>query len=416
MKQLFTGLWRHADFRRLWAGQTVSLLGSQVTALALPVAAALTLHASALQMGILSAAGSLPVLLFGLVVGVQVDRFRRRPLLIAADLGRAALLGSVPLAALFGWLSIGLLYLVTFLAGTLTLLFNVAHVSLLPSLVQPQELVEGNSKLELSRSGAVIVGPGIAGLLIQIVTAPFAIVVDALSFLGSAAFLARIQTPEPAPAGTPRPASAVSHLLAGLRVLLRHPILRSFIASLAAFNFLSYMLRALYVLYLITILGVPPALLGLIYAVGSVGFPLGALFAGPVRKRLGTGPAIIWGAAVSNAAYLLILLARGPLGYTVPLLIAAQMLVSFPSAITAINQASLRQILTPREMQGRVTGASVFLASGLGTVGGFLSGIAGQVIGLQTTIIIAVTGIQLGTVILLLSPFRRFREPPGDSA
>ncbi len=416
MKQLFTGLWRHADFRRLWAGQTVSLVGSQVTALALPVAAALTLHANALQMGILSAAGSLPILLFGLVVGVQVDRFRRRPLLIAADLGRAALLGGIPLAALFGWLSMGLLYLVTFLAGTLTLLFNVAHVSLLPTLVQPEELVEGNSKLELSRSGAVIVGPGIAGLLIQIVTAPFAIVLDALSFLGSAAFLSRIQTPELAPAEAQQPASAASRLLAGMRVLLRHPILRSFIDSLAAFNFFSYMLRALYVLYLLNILGVPPALLGLIYAAGSIGFPLGAFFAGPIRKRLGTGPTIIWGAGVSNAAYLLIILAHGPLSYTVPLLIASQMLVSFPSAVTAINQASLRQILTPREMQGRVTGASVFLSSGLGTVGGFLAGIAGQVIGLQTTIILAVVGIQLGTMILLFSPFRRFREPPATSA
>lgn len=412
MKQLFPGLWRHADFRRLWAGQTVSLVGSQVTALALPVAAALTLHATAFEMGLLTVAGALPTLLFGLLVGVVVDRFRRRLLFISADLGRAVLLGSIPLAAVFGLLSMGQLYVVTFLAGILTLLFNVAHLSLLPTLVPPQQLVEGNSKLEFSRSGAVIIGPGLAGVLIQLVTAPFAITLDALSFIGSAAFLARIRTPEPVPAVEHQTASLRANLLAGLQTLMQHPILRSFIASLAAFNFFSYMLRALYVLYLISILGISPALLGVIYVAGSVGFPLGALCAGPVRKRLGTGPTILWGAGMSNAAYLLIIFAQGPLDYAVPVLIASQVLVSFPSAITAINQASLRQTLTPKEMQGRVMGASLFLSSGLGTLGGFLAGLAGQGFGLRTTLIMAVIGIQLGTMILLLSPFRRFREPP----
>lgn len=222
MKHLFTGLWKHADFRLLWAGQTVSLLGSQITALALPVAATLTLHATAFQMGILSVAGSLPTLLFGLFIGVGVDRFRRRSLLIGADLGRAALLGSIPLAALFGLFSLGQLYIVTFLAGSLTLLFNIAHMSLLPSLVKPEQLVEGNSKLELSRSGAVIVGPGIAGLLIQLVTAPFAIVLDALSFLGSAVLLARIHTKEQAPPPSKWRSSIWSDLLTGIQTIKKY--------------------------------------------------------------------------------------------------------------------------------------------------------------------------------------------------
>lgn len=414
MNSLFTGLWRHADFRKLWAGQTVSLIGSQITALALPVAATLTLHATAFQMGILILAGSLPTLLFGLVIGVGVDRFRRRPLLIGADIGRAVLLGSIPLAALFGLLTMGQLYLVTFLAGSLTLLFNIAHISLLPSLVQHEQLVEGNSKLELSRSGAVIVGPSIAGLLIQLVTAPFAIVLDALSFLGSAAFLARIHTKEKeqTPPVSKSPPSFWLDLLTGIQTIVRHPILRSFLASLAAFNFFSYMIRALYVLYVLRILGVSPVLLGIIYAAGSVGFPIGAFFAGPVARRFGVGPTIIWGAGLSDAAYLLIILAHGSLVYAVPVLIAAQFLISLPSAITAINQLSMRQALTPNELRGRVNGASLFLTSGLGAIGAFVAGILGQAIGVRTTLIIAVIGIQVGTVILLVSPFRRFRDLP----
>ncbi len=410
MNRLFTGLWRHADFRRLWAGQTVSLAGSQITALALPVAAALALHANVLQMGLLTVAGSLPTLLFGLVVGVGVDRFRRRPLLIGADIGRAVLLASIPLAALFGRLSMEQLYVVTFLAGSLTLLFNVAHLSLLPSLVRPDQFIEGNSKLELSRSGAVIVGPSVAGLLIQVMTAPFAIALDALSFLGSAAFLARIHTKEPTPIAPTKKGSVWADLSAGIQIIVRQPILRSFLASLAAFNFFSYMIRALYVLYVLRALGVSPGLLGVIYAAGSAGFPIGALLAGPLARRLGAGPAIILGAGLSNLAYLLILLAHGSLVFIVSALIAAQFLVALPSAVTAINQVSIRQALTPNDARGRVNGASLFLASGGGAVGALVGGALGQAIGLESTLIVAIVGIQLGTIILLLSPVRRLRD------
>lgn len=414
MNRLFTGLWRHADFRKLWAAQTISLLGSQITALALPVAATLTLHATAFQMGILGVAGALPILLFGLLAGIWVDRFRRRPLLIGADLGRAFVLGSIPLAALLGLLSMGQLYVVAFLAGLLTVLFNIAHISLLPSLVNHEQLVEGNSKLELSRSGAVIVGPGVAGLLIQVVTAPFAIIVDALSFLGSAAFLTQLHVKEPVPLAASQHPSFRSDLKVGIQTIVNHPILRSFIASLAAFNFFSYMIRTLYVLYVIRALGVSPALLGVIYAAGSIGFPIGAFFAGLVARRLGTGPTIIWGAGVSNAAYLLIILANGPLVSVTLVLIVGQFIISLASAITAINQQSMRQTITPYEMQGRINGATLFLAQGMGTVGALIAGILGQSIGLRLTLVVAIIGIQLGTVILSITPFRRFRELPSS--
>ncbi len=178
-----TGLWHHADFTKLWTGQTISLVGSQITFLALPLTAVLVLHATAPEMGLLTAAGALPSLFFGLLAGVWVDRRPRRPILIAADLGRGLLLGLIPLAALAGLLRIEQLYLIAFVMGTLSLFFDVAHRSFLPTLVGREQLVEGNSKLELSRSCAEIVGPGLAGGLIQLVTAPLAIALDAFSFL-----------------------------------------------------------------------------------------------------------------------------------------------------------------------------------------------------------------------------------------
>ena len=232
--------------------------------------------------------------------------------------------------------------------------------------------------------------------------------VDALSFLGSAAFLARIRVPEAVP--NKKSLSLWSDLKVGVQTIVQHPILRSFITSLAAFNFFSYMIRALYVLYVIRALGISPAILGLIYAVGSVGFLIGAFFASAVAQRLGTGPTIIWGAGVSNAAYLLIVVASGSVLSIAIILITAQFLVSFASAITAINQQSMRQAITPPEIQGRVHGATFFLASGLGTIGALIAGILGQNIGLHSTLVIATIGIQLGTIILLITPFRKFRE------
>lgn len=195
----FTGLWRHPAFLTLWAASAVSDVGSQVSALALPLIAALTLGATAWQMGLLSAAGSAPVLLVGLFAGVWVDRRRRQPVLIATDLGRAVLLSTVPLASALGVLRIELLYVVTLLAGTLTMLFGVAHMSFVPSLVERERLVEGNSKLEATTSAAQVAGPGLGGVLVGLLGAPLAVLVDALSFVGSALFIAQIRVSEPSP-------------------------------------------------------------------------------------------------------------------------------------------------------------------------------------------------------------------------
>ncbi len=410
MKNLFTSLWQHADFRKLWAGQTISLFGSQITLLALPVAATLTLHASPWQMGVLRAVSTLPALLFGLLVGVWVDRLRRRPMLISADLGRALFLVSIPITAFLGLLSMGQLYIVAFAAGLLSLIFDVAHMSLLPSLVQRKDLVEGNSKLELSRAGARIAGPGVAGLLIQVITAPFAIVADVLSFLGSALFLSTIRTPEPAPLESKQRSSLWSDIQVGLRLVLQNPILRAIALSLVIFNFFSSMISALYVLYAIRTLGVPPAILGFIYTAGSIGFPIGASLAGRAARRFGVGPAIIGGAILCDVPYLLIALAGGPLIFSVSMLIAAQFLTSIGGPITAINQQSLRQTLTPDAVQGRVNGTTRFIAASMGPVGALIAGALGARIGLEQTLVIATIGIQTGVFLLLIPSIRKLRE------
>ena len=227
MRFRLTGLWRHPDFVKLWTGQTISLIGSQVTFLALPLTAVLVLNATPAQMGFLTAAGAIPSLLVGLFAGVWVDRHRRRPILIAADLGRAALLLLIPVAALLGVLRIEYLYIVAFLVGTLGLFFEVAHHSFLPSLVGREQLVEGNSKLEISDSVAEIVGPGLAGGLVQLVTAPIAIAVDAISFLISALFLGLIRTPEPAPKPPDEQQNIFGEVVEGLALVSGNALLRA---------------------------------------------------------------------------------------------------------------------------------------------------------------------------------------------
>ncbi len=402
-----SGLWEHAEFRKLWVAQTVSFVGSQVTLLALPLAAVLTLHASSAQMGLLRAVSLAPALLLGLVAGVWVDRVHRRPILILADLGRAVLLGTIPLAAFAGFMSIGHLYLVAVLIGILTTFFDVAQASLLPMLVARDRLVEGNSKLEVSRSLAMIVGPGLAGPLVQLVTAPIAIGVDALSFLGSAVFLALMRTAEPAPTPPGEQSSLWSDMADGLRMVWQHPLLRSMALSLSVYNFFSSLIAAVYVLYVIGQLKLPPTVVGLIYTLGSVSFLIGATGAQRVARRFGVGPTIVWGAGVSDAGALLIPLASGSAVTTVLLLIAAQCVATLTGPITAITQLSLRQAVTPDHLQGRVNGAMQAIALGMSPAGALVGGAFGGVLGLHAAVLIGAIGMQAGFLVLLLSPLRR---------
>ena len=406
------GRGRDADFRKLWAALSVSLLGSQVTALALPLLAALTLGASPVQMGLLVAAGQLPFLLVSLPAGVWIDRVRRRPILIATDLGCALLLLSVPLAAALGRLHFAQLCLVAFGVGVLAALGEIAHYAYVPSLVGREELVEANSRMQISHSAASSAGPGIGGLLVQLLSAPLAVFVDAASFLLSALLLRAIARPEP-PAALPVQAEPpLRAILAGLRSLLGHPLLRPIILSSIAAGLCLGALDALFVLYAIRELRLGPATLGLIFAIGGACAIPGAVLARWAARRWGVGPAILGGWVLEAGAALLIPLAAGPAALVIALLIAAQALAGLTGTVANIHQWSLRQAVTPDALQGRVTASHRFLVYGAGAIGALLGGFLGAGVGLRPALFVCITGTILARLAAIPTPLRRLREQP----
>jgi MFS family permease len=411
------GLWRQRDFLKLWAGHTVSALGSQVTLLALPLIAALTLGASPFQIGLLAAVGSLPTLLFGLAAGVWVDRLRRRPVMIAADLGRALALLGLPAAALLGRLGMELLYVTAFVVGSLDLVFKVAASAYLPNLVGRERLVDAGGKLSLSDSAAEVAGPGLAGGLVQILTAPLAVVVDAASFLVSALFIGAIRAPEP----LPKPASDErrfwTEARAGVNVVIRHPLLRPLVGAAGWVTFWSTVLEAVALLYLTRDLGLTPAVVGVIFAVANVGFLAGALGAARIADRLGVGLALGAALVATGLADLATPLVGGsPLIDAAPLaavaiLIAAQFV--FGAAVVVFNlTAGLRQAVTPDDLRGRMAATTRVLTLGLTPLGSLAGGLLGERIGLEATLVLAAAGELLAALWLIGSPVRVLRRLP----
>ena len=392
------------EFRRVWVAQTVALFGGQVATLAIPFTAALTLGASALQMGLLAAAGQAPFLLCSLPAGVWVDRARRqRALLIAADLGRAALLTLVPLAALLNIMRIELLYGVAFLTGVQSVLFEIAHYAYVPALVGRERLTEVNGRLQVSYSAADAAGPGLAGVLIQAVTAPLAVLTTALSYLISAALLGRVRQPE-------RPRGLRWEAGEGLRALLGHPLLRPIVLASALGGFFYHAVRALYVLYAVEELGLGATGIGIALAAGGIAAVPGGLRAGWAARRFGFGAAICGGWLVEAAALLLIPLAHGP--FAILVLIAAQAAGELAGAVANVNQWSLRQAVTPDRLQGRVTASHRFLVYGAYPLGSLLGGLLATALGLRPALVVCAFGALLGPLWLLTSPLRSLREPP----
>jgi MFS family permease len=409
-------LWRDADFMRLWTAESVSRLGSQVSLLALPLAAITVLHASTFEVGLLSTAEFAPFVLVGLPAGVWVDRRRRRPILIAADLARAGLLLSIPLAALAGLLRIEQLYLVALLAGALTVFFDVAALAFLPALVGREQLLDGNSKLMASRSVAQIAGPGLAGLLVGLVSAPVAIAVDACSFLLSALSVGVIGAPEPPPARPAERPSVRTEIGEGLRVVLGDPLLRALAAGSATTALFGYLYLAVYVLYMTRELGLPPALVGLVLGVGGVGALLGTLLAGSLTRRFGLGATIIWAQALVGLGSLLVPLAGLAPALALPLLLVSELVSWFMLPIRDINQTSLRQAITPDRLQGRVNATVRFLVWGCIPIGGLLGGALGEAIGLGPTLVLGSLGMLASIVWALVSPVAGLRRQPSAPA
>jgi len=413
MPSRFGGLWRHPGFLKLWVGETISLLGSQVTVLAMPLAAAMTLNATPLQMGTLGTLQYIPWLLVGLLAGVWVDRLRRRPVMIAADLGRTVLLGLIPFAAVIGILRMEHLYVVGFLVGILNVFFDVAYAAYLPTLVPRDRLVEGNSKLQVSASIAEISGPGLAGALVQLMTAPLAIAVDALSFLASAFSLTWIGTPEPKPIPAGASRSLRAEILEGLRLVFSNPILRAFALASVTTNFFVDVHLAVFVLYATRELGISPVILGSIYAIASLGGLLGSLFAGRLVKWLGLGSVIVGAQVLVTLAVLAIPLSGRVFWIAAPLIVIAEALWGFGAVVYVVNTVSLRQAITPNPLQGRVTASLRFVTWGIAPLGFLLGGMLGETIGLQATLLVAVAGPLLSVACLVFSPVLRLREPPG---
>lgn len=401
------GPWRNTDFLALWAGQTVSLFGSQITLLALPLLAALTLGATPTQMSLLVAAGATPDLLVSLVAGVWVDRLRRRPLLIAADLGRAALLLLIPLATLTGRLHLWLLVAVAFCLGLLTTIFGVAYQAYLPALVPSEHLVAANGRLEASSAVAGVAGPGLAGGLVQAVTAPVALLADATSFLVSALLLGRIRAAEPPPSVARQ--GLWREVGVGLRAVADAPLLRALAGSTATFNFFDSFLMAVYVLYLTRELHFGPTAVGAVFAIGGAGGLLGAVLANWITRRTGVGRALAGAVLAAGVGELGIALAGGPPLVALAIVATAEATVQAGAAIFGINGMSLRQAATPERLLGRVNATMRLLRGGLIPAGALLGGAVAESAGLRPTVLVAGLGTLLAVAWVRRAPAWAFQ-------
>lgn len=397
-------LWRHADFMKLWTGETISQLGTQVTFLALPLTAILILKASPFQVGLLGTIEFLPFILVGLPAGVWVDRLRRRPILIAGDLGRVLTLGSIPVAYELGVLHMVQLYIAAFVTGILTVFFDVSYQSYLPSLVERDKLVDGNAKLEISRSGAQLAGPGIAGALIQALKAPVAILVDAISYLASALFIFLIRKKEPpveahGDGGKPKMRTEIAE---GLRYVWRHPLLRPIAFCTGNSNLFSNMGITVLLLFAVRTLGMSPGKIGLVFALGNTGFLLGAFLSARVAERVGVGRTIVGSAMLFGITWIPMALLTKAIAF--PLMVLAWFIAGFGGTIYNVNQVSLRQSITPDRMQGRMNATMRFMVWGTIPIGTFVGGILGGTIGLRPTLWVAGVGSLLSFVPPLSSP------------
>jgi MFS family permease len=405
-------LWRHPDFLRLWAGDTVSQFGSQVTLLAVPTVAILVLRAGPFQVGVLSALEFLAFPTLGLVAGVYADRLRRRPIMIVCDLGRMLALGSIPVAFLVNGLTLEQLYIVALVTGIFTVFFDVSYQSYLPALIDRPNLVEGNTKLEISRSVAQVSGPAMAGFLIQWIGGAKAVAVDALSFLVSAVALSAIKKPEPQPRPSMSGASGfVPEMKEGIEVVFKNPILWRIAGCTATTNLGSNMIfGAVFLVFAYRELHLSAGTVGLIFAAGSVGGLIGAFLAAWVAKKLGIGPTLALSIVVGSLALLA----------TPVALIAAPVLVlsllgligGLTGPIYNISQVSLRQAITPDRVQGRMNATMRTIVWGTIPIGAFVGGILGTAIGLVQTILVGGVVSLLAALWIVLGPVVRLKEQP----
>ena len=405
-------LYRHADFRRLWAAQTVSRFGSQISQLALPLVAVISLKSSAFRVSLLGAVEMLPFLLVALPAGAWIDRIARRPVLVGADAGRALALGSLPLAAAVAHVTYVQLVVVGFVAGTLTVCFDVAYQSYLPFLVDRGHLVDANAKLELSNSGSQIAGPGLAGLLVQWITAPYAVAADAVSFIWSALFIGRIRTREQ----VEEPAEGRNlgrEIVEGLRYLLTDARWRAMATFVAGFNLGTGITGPLILVFAVRKLGLSAGELGLVFMLGNVGWLVGALVARRAATAFKLGPTLFASALLGGVPFFVIPLATPHLA--IPLLSVAEAVAVLAIVVFNINGVSLYQTHVPPRMLGRMNASRRWIVWGIIPLGNVLGGALAAAIGLRTTLFVGAAISTVAAAALLSKPILSLATVDGDA-
>ena len=414
------GLWANSGFLRMWLANAIDDFGSHITGLAVPLTAAITLGASPVEMGLLAAAAQLPHFALGLFAGVMVDRLPRQAMMVAVNWLRAMLLALIPLAALLGLLRMELLYTVTLLAGVCGTVFDVAYVSWLPTLVDRDELHDANGKMESTYAAAQAAGPGLAGVLVGLFSAPFAIAIDALSFMGSAALIRSIRAPNPeerervVPAPRRDVLGAARHVVTdiadGIRVVWHDGVLRAVASCSAIVSLFGDMFLAVYILFMTDVLGLSPFAIGAILAAGGIGAVIGSSAAVPISRVLGFGPTMIWAQVVFAVMGITVPIAVYVPSLAVPMLALSEFAQYGAFAIYGIGQVSLRQTRAPAGLQGRATASMRTAVSGVAFAGSLLGGVLGGWIGLGETLVVGVAGMSLACLIVIASPLRSLRN------
>lgn len=403
-----TTAWHSRPFRWLWAGSTMSILGSEIGELAIPLLALISLSASASELSILRTAQFLPFLIATLPLGLLVDRARRRPLMIGADLGRFVLVAAIPVAVWTGTASIPLIATLLLLVGTLTVLYQSADFALLPHIVTRDQLTDANSKLFATISAAEISGRGLGGMLVQALTAPIAVLVNACGYLASALSLTRVKVAEPAL--QPRTERRLEAFLSGLRIAVRQPVLRGFLAGATTFNLAYEVFLLCVMLYLVNDINASALTVGVILSCGGVGSLFGAWFGPKLSRRHHYGRVLLGTLALGNSAPLLVFLTSTAGRYETPLMGAVFALMGLGMGISAAHVVTLRQMVAPVETMGRLNAAYRLVSWGAVPVGATLGGILATWVGAHAGMLVGAVGLALATVWVAMSPVRQLRE------
>lgn len=398
------GLWLQVNFRRLWAGQAASLLATHLTNVALPLVAVVALEATPVQMGVIVAMSGVPALA-GLFLGVWVDRRARGPILVMADVIRAFLLLTVPIAYVFDSLTIEILYFVSFGMGAMSMLFEIAYRSFLPSVVRRSQLVEANSKLELANSGTVAVGPGIGGALIELVTAPFALLSGVVMFLGSAFMFRSLKVDESTVGGSPDNSdtreSVVSQIRSGFSYFRSNRILLGTALTNAMLNLTGTAYDTIYIIYLVRKLDFTPGMIGLVFSLGAIGLFGASFLSERLTARFGVGRTLLVGFGLMTIGGFLIPFAEGTKLVLFLLIASAEIIFILGVILWNIGNVSLRQAITPERLLGRVTAITIVMARAAVPIGALIGGFLGELIGLREAIFVFAGGMT-GSVIFLL--------------